>query len=186
MQKPQDYDSAQALTAGRFDNPAAGWYVLGIVKAEEIKVKNGDRAGEPMLALELDIAVGPHANHYRKLSEKLGKPLYLRHNRVISQANYLKGDIQAIEKSNPGFIFNFDEKTLVRKLVGAALREEEYLHAQTQEVKSNIKIAFLCSKEDIGKGLPVPKKKVIDMSKEHTRQPGEDDNFEPPQDNLPW
>lgn len=39
---------------------------------------------------------------------------------------YFKGAITAIEESNPGYTFNFDEKTLVGKLVGVMYREEEY------------------------------------------------------------
>jgi hypothetical protein len=177
MQKPTDYDSTQEATGGSFDNPPAGGTILSIVKAEEVAVKNGEHAGEPMLALELDIALGPYTNFYRKLSDKLGKSMYLRHNRVLSQVNYFKGDIKAIEKSNPGFTFNFDEKTLIHKLVGGALREEEYIHGATQEIRSSLKIAFLCSIEDVKKGLPVPKPKRISFTSNTNQQPTTEPDF---------
>ena len=187
MQKPNGYDDAKEEW-GVFDNPPPGGHILGIIKAEEVKVKNGEHAGEPMLALELDIAEGKYKNFFRDLSEKLGKSMYLRHNRMTSQTNYFKGDIKTIEKSNPGFIFNFDEKTLVRKLVAAALREEEYIHAATQEIRSSLKIAFLCSVEDVRKGIQVPKPKRINMQPSSAQPSGVGDlgQSPSPQDDLPF
>ena len=187
MQKPQGYDETKEASFGGLDNPPAGGTILGIVSAVETKVKNGDKTGEPMLALELDIAEGKYKNFFRDLSEKIGKRMYLRHNRVISQVNYFKGDIKAIEKSNPGFVFNFDEKTLMRKFVGSALREEEYLHANTQEIRKSLKIAYLCSVDDVKKGVPVPEMKRLIPSvntTQNTRQAGDDDFA--PQEALPW
>lgn len=40
--------------------------------------------------------------------------------------SYFKGCITAIEESNPGYKFNFDERTLDNKLVGIIFRDEEY------------------------------------------------------------
>jgi hypothetical protein len=115
MQKPSEYDSTEAKQGGQFDKPKAGAYVMKIVKAQEVVSKTN----RPMLVLLLDIATGEHAGHFRKLFEFLQSknpeskwPCVYRRCTDGEQTSFFKGDIKAIEESNPGFNFNFDEKTL--------------------------------------------------------------------------
>ena len=43
-----------------------------------------------------------------------------------SAASMFKGFVNAIEKSNKGYQWNFDEKTLVNKVVGLIIADEQY------------------------------------------------------------
>jgi hypothetical protein len=178
MQKPVGYDQAQAQQFSGGDRLAAGPYVLGIVKAEEATSKSG----RPMIVFSLDIADGPNKNYYKQLGERLQKDCYLKHRRVTDgdQVNYFKGDIKAIEESNPGYTFNFDERTLTRKLVGANLREEEY--ASGGDIKTSLKIAFLCPAQYVrdGKIKPLECKRIEQRSYASSQQ-----SFAPT-DDLPW
>lgn len=160
MHKPSNYDSVKAKT-GTFQRVEAGPYILGICKA----IETTSRANDPMLVLSIDIADGPNKGNYRKLSERLNKDCLLKHYRLLTDnaSDYLKGDIQAIEKSNSGFSFMFNENTLVGKFVGGMLAEEEYY--SNGDIKTILKIKYLCSVEDVNSGkLITPPLKKLDTS----------------------
>lgn len=162
MYKPNGYDSVEAKEFTGFNSPSAGAYVFGICDAEERTSKNGN----PMLVLHLDIAEGEFKGNYSELSKRFSKDRLLKHYRVLSDENsgYVKGDVKAIEESNRGFKFNFDEKTLRGKLVGGMLQEEEYL-ANDGTVKTSLKVAYLCSVEKARSGSLKPMQpKKLDTS----------------------
>jgi hypothetical protein len=158
MQKPEGYDQTQAQQAGGdFPKLPAGGYVLGVVSAEETRSKNGNA----MIHLRLDVAEGEHRRFYTKLSEKLEKEIYLDFYQLTDGASlpFFKGMVETFEKSNVGFKFNFDERTLVNKKVGANIREEEY--EKNGEVKTSLKIAFLLTIDEVKKGVEVLPKKTL-------------------------
>jgi len=158
MNKPQEYDQTQAKQGGGdFPKVPAGGYVLGIVSAEETRSKKGN----PMLHLRLDVAEGEYRRFYTNLSQKLENEIYLDFYQLIDGESlpFFKGAIETIEKSNTGYKFNFDEKTLVNKKVGANLREEEY--EKNGEIKTSLKIAHLLTIEDLKKGVEILPKKTI-------------------------
>lgn len=182
MKKPDGYDSAEAKQGGVFRNPEAGGYILGIVNTDMRKTKD---EGRDMLVLSLDIADGEFKYFYRELSLKLSKDCYLKNYLVCEGDNvpFFKGAITAIEHSNPGFVFNFDEKTLIKKLVGANLREEDYIN-KNNEVKSILKIAYLCGVESVRKGLPILEPKKLTDTKKPAGEPLPPEPMA--QDNLPF
>jgi hypothetical protein len=176
MNKPNNWESIKPETGGEFSRPSAGAYVFGIIKDETTT----SRSNNEMLVLSLDIAEGEFKKYFKDLSEKLNKDFFLKHYRVLTEASipYLKGDITSIEKSNPGFVYNFSDGSLRGKLVGGMLREEEYLDKNGM-VKTSLKIMYLCSAEKARSGeLQTPSVKKLDLS------------FNPPVDTgdtkLPW
>lgn len=159
MQKPNGYDDAEAKSGGAdFPTLAAGGYVAKIVTAETKRSKNGNE----MLVLAVDIAEGDDKDFYSKLSERLNKPAYPNIYQLTEgdHVSYFKGLIAAVEHSNAGFKFNFDEQKLVGKRLGINLREEDYLNKEG-EVKSILKVAYFCSVEDVRAGLQVLPKKTL-------------------------
>jgi hypothetical protein len=178
MEKPVGYDDTPAKQGGVFENPEAGGYVLGIVNAEMSKTKE---AQKNMLILSLDIAEGKFKNFYRELSLKLEKDCYLKNYLVCEGDNvpFFKGAITSIEHSNTGFKFNFDEKTLVKKLVGANLREEEYINGKG-ETKTILKIAYMCGVDTVKKGVPVLSVKALSGSNTKTKQPDPTSTYDCP------
>ena len=164
MQKPQGYETAEVREYQGFNTPAPGAYILGIVSAEATQSKSGN----DMLVLSLDIADGEFKGHYRRKQEQFGGSKLLKHRRVINTENslpYFKGDIKAIEKSNNGFKFDFDESKLRGKFVGGMLGEKEF-EGRDGEVATTLEISFLCSVEKVRRGdLAIPKIKRLDGSK---------------------
>lgn len=162
MQKPNGYDQAESRQFAQNDKPPAGAYIMRILSAAESKSKEKSR---PMLVLCLDIAQGQYANNFRKLydffkskNQDAKWPLVHRRCTDEAQLEYFKGDIKAIEESNEGFIFDFNEKTLNGKLVGCMLREKEICINQDGSPKTVLEIAFLCSTKKVlsGEMKPLP------------------------------
>jgi hypothetical protein len=179
MQKPENYDQTEAKQFSANERPPAGAYVMRIVNAKE-EISSNNR---PMLVLALDITHGPFTNNFKKLNDYLKGlnpeskwPCVNRRCTDGNQIEYFKGDIKAIEESNEGFKFNFDEKTLIGKTVGCMLGEKEI----NEDGKTILEPRYLCSvkKAISGELKPIAIKKFVAQ----TRQPGCDDDTPP----LPW
>lgn len=178
MLKPSNYDSTEAKTFGQFNNPPAGGYVMKVETAKEVTSKKGS----PMLEIQLDFAAGEFKGYYQKLSKKLQKDCFPVYRRVFTEdaAPYLKGDINIFEKSNSGFKFNFNENSLISKLVGANMQEEEY--AKNGDIKTILKIAFLCPVSEVPNQKPLPIKKLVGT--EHSKSSNSFSNGEPLPENT--
>lgn len=116
----------------------AGAYVCRI-KSASVETFTGQNGRFERLVLLFDIEEGEWAGYYADLWRETTNPNKKwkgAFRQSIPQEDgsaadektrrYFKGAITAIEESNPGFTFNFDEKMLVGKLVGVMYREEEY------------------------------------------------------------
>lgn len=171
MRKPDGYDECDAIGGG-FRDPQAGPCILGIVNAS---IKN-NRNGEQVLTLFLDIAEGEFKNHYQRLTNRLNKNLLLRYfqNTEGKGTPYFKGIISAIEESNQGFQFDWNESELIHKKLGGNLREEEYVRTSDGTIGIALRVAYLCSKRSILEGghKVLPAKK---LQQETQREPGVDD-----------
>jgi hypothetical protein len=183
MLKPEGFDTTEAKQGGQGDKPPAGAYVMKIIGAkEEISKTN-----RPMLVLALDIAEGPHAGNFLKLHDFLkGRnaesrwPCIYRRCTDGGQTAFFKGDIKAIEESNQGFVFNFDERTLIGKVVGCMLGEKE----TDATGKTILEPRFLCSATKARSGeMKVPAAKKFEGSSGWA----DDDQYPPPpMDDLPF
>jgi len=164
MKKPEGYDAAIPVQGGDFKRVLPGAYVLRCIGSKIEKSKNG----KDMLVTGYDINEGQFAGFYKEKTEKFKKNSWLMSHNILEGDNvkFLKGLITSFEESNAGFkAFStsneLDEKSLFNKLVGANLREEEYLDGDGK-VKTSIKIAHFCSVETVksGKLQALPKKTV--------------------------
>lgn len=148
IQKPAGYDTAEAREGG-FQEPKAGPYILGIVRADVEK-----KGGVQKLVMQLDIASGRFKHYFKKQGDRFQKNRFLRVFQDIDTEKglpHFKGIILAIEQSNPGYIFEFDEKTLVGKFVGGNLRDEEY-EKQDGSIGTCLRIGYLCSVGSVERG----------------------------------
>lgn len=85
-----------------------------------------------------------------------------------SAASMFKGFINAIEKSNKGYQWNFDEKTLVNKIIGLIIADEQYQN-QKGQVRVRNYVAAVCSVETIEKGeYEIPALKDLTTTKTTT------------------
>ena len=156
-------DMTNVQEAGEFPKLTPGGYVCRYTNVE-------DKPDKEYLYMEFDIAEGEFKDYYKQMNENLkfwGGRLF-RSYKEKAQPMF-KRMCSAVTKSNPGFLFdgntNADEKTLVGKLVGIVLGEEEYV-GNDGSVKTRLYVYTEKSVDDIRSGnYKVPAlKKLADAS----------------------
>jgi hypothetical protein len=164
MKKYDGYDQAQAFT-GEYETLEPGGYICKILKVVSEEKQYGD-----LLGIGFDIVEGEHKDFYKRQHEKAKETnpdakwrgMYYQTVK-LDNLSYFKGFIQVIESSNPGYHWNWDEKTLQGKLFGGAFGEEEYV-ASDGKVKTAVKCMYARSVEQVRKGVKVPDIKKLSTS----------------------
>lgn len=126
-----------------------GGYVCKYTKVEDVTKKE-------YLYMEFDIAKGDYEGYYQSLFDAYGfwggKCYRSYKERALPM---FKRMCSAVNKSNNGFVFdgetNADESTLVGKLVGLVLCEEEYI-GNDGNLKTRLYVDRECSVDDIVNG----------------------------------
>lgn len=156
--KKIDWNNVQE--AEEFQRLPAGGYICGIVRVEDVPEKE-------YLRIEYDIADGEFKNYYRQQAQRnpdwnWGGVLIRSYKEKALP--FFKAFLTAVEKSNTGFKFNNDEKTLVRKLVGLVLAEEEY-QKKNGDIGTRLYVAQVHSIDTIKNGeFKVPELKKFSGS----------------------
>lgn len=140
-----------------FEAPPAEGYICRITSVEDVVNKE-------YLRIEYDIAEGDFKDYYSQLYKNRG---FWGGSMIRSYKEkalpFFKSFITAVEKSNPGFHFDSDEKKLIGKLLGLVLAEEEYL-SNSGEVKTRLYADKPRSVEAIRTGdYKVPLKKLLEQ-----------------------
>lgn len=118
MQKVNDWDNVQE--SGNFRNLPAGGYVCRI---ESVK----DEPQKQYLKVEYDIAQGDFKGYALDCETRNGFwPLTTIRSYKEKAIGFFKHFISAVEKSNSGYKWSWEEKTLEGKLIGMVIGEEEY------------------------------------------------------------
>lgn len=150
---------SDVVEAGTNSRLAAGGYVVRITSVEDVIDKE-------YLLVEYDIAEGKDKGYYKSLFDNKGYWLgsCIRSYKETALPMF-KRFCSAVTKSNAGYIFdgntNADEKTLVGKLMGVVLGEEEY-KKNTGEIGTRLYVQYECDAEKIRKGdFKVPEKKLL-------------------------
>jgi hypothetical protein len=101
-----------------------------------------------------------------------------------SDLRYFKGFITAIEQSNTGFKWDWDEKKLVGKLFGGIFGEEEFT-GNDGEVKTSVKCRYAASISKIKEGVKIPEVKKLQNNSAgvNIRQYGHEVNLD---DDIPF
>lgn len=107
--------------AGEVKRLPGGPQICKIIEAIDVPEKE-------YLDVYFDIAEGEYKGYFSALFNSTNKN-YGRTARSYKSAAtpFFKAFITAVEKSNPGYEWNWDEKTLSNKYVVVVFREEEYL-----------------------------------------------------------
>jgi hypothetical protein len=162
MLKPQGYDEAEIIT-GDFKKITLGGHVCQIKNARI----EATTTGKEVLVIQFDIANGDCANFYTEDYQRrfLTNPDAKYHGvyRQLTEGNsvkFFKGLLTAIENSNEGYKWNWDEKTLKGKFFGGVFGEEQYLNSKG-EAKMSTKCRFIRSVEQVLAGVKVPEPKML-------------------------
>lgn len=163
MKKPKNYDSVQAKHFVVFNELPPGGYVCAIKDAQEKKSK----AGRDMLVLSLEVTEGEHAGYFSEIYAKDKRPNKQWPGGAVfyqltdeNSTPFFKGLIEAIEKSNAGYKFNFNEKTLVGKSIGAIFGREQY-QKEDGNLAFSTKAFNLCETDVIRGGVYPPKDRLL-------------------------
>ncbi len=185
MKKYSGYDSTEAAT-GEFEKLEPGGKICKILKVE---VEDGKPYGSLMrIYFDIEESViesekGFYARLYKSMKEKNSAAKWLgMYYETIREDDlrFFKGMITSIEKSNPPYKWNWDEKTLKGKCFGGVFGEEEYLDNKG-EVRTSVKCMSIRSVDSILEGnFNVPEKKVLpkDEKVEEYKKMVEDDTDE--------
>jgi hypothetical protein len=165
MKKYENYDNTQAFD-GEYEQLQAGGYICKI-----LQVKSEDKEYGTLLRIGFDIAEGEHKDYYKRLFERKVEsnpetkwPGMYYQTVKADDLKYFKGFITAIEKSNSGYKWNWDESTLKGKLFGGVFGEEEF-EGNDGTIKTSVKCRFIRSVEQIRKGIDIPEIKRLPESK---------------------
>lgn len=146
MKPINNWDKIQASTD--FSRLPAGGYVVKIIKVEDDPKKE-------YLSIVWDIAEGPEKGRY---SDEWGKEHEYAHRFIRSYKETAQGMFKAfiiaVEESNEGFVWTkvkWNEQTLVGKLVGIVLGEEEYDNDRG-ETKTRLYLKAAMSADRIRRG----------------------------------
>lgn len=166
MQKPTGYDEAKESYAGEFKQLPPGAYNCAIKDAHEIK----SQSGKNMLQLWLDIADGEYKNYFHEqYVDRMAKGQNAKWGGIYNQltenssTGYFKGLIANIEESNPGYKFDWNEKTLVNKRIGGVFRREQFI-AQDGQLKFSTKCDYCVAISRV-KDIKPPEDKLLDKEK---------------------
>lgn len=176
MKKINGYENATASGNEEAKRLAPGAYLCKITDVEDVE----DRE---YLKLSYDIAMGEFKDYYLDKMEKYGfwGGTFVRSYKEKA-IGFFKGFISAVEKSNPGYKWTWDEKSLIGKYLCLVLGEEEYLK-KDNTVGTRLYVAKNLDKETFVKGnIKIPTLKVLpkESKPEFTEVPADDD------DDLPF
>lgn len=107
--------------AGELKNLPAGAYACRIIEVIDVPEKQ-------YFDVYFDIVEGEFKGYFTTLQNNTGKN-YGRITRSYKEnaLPFFKAFITAVEKSNPGYKWNWDEKSLNGKFCAVAFRDEEYM-----------------------------------------------------------
>lgn len=156
MKKLEGYDLV--TEAGEVRRLPAGIYKLKIKEVIDVPERE-------YLDFHFDIADGEYKGYYSGSSRGYGNLIRSykktgdekRDNAILG---FFKACITAIEKTNPGYQWNWDESTLANKCVIGVFGEEEYL--QDNEVRTSVRCVEFRSLQAFNEGkIKVPELKKL-------------------------
>ena len=190
MNKPKGYDQAQA--SGGFKSITAGTHKIKILKAIDTKSK----AGQPMLQLNCDIAEGEFKDYYRKAydykKQNYGSATWGCVIRKLCDENddrtigYFKGMMTAIENSNQGYKWDWQEESLRNKVACGVFDYDKPWQNDKGEMVQTVKIQSLRSLDMLGKVEPKGKQEIKPPFGASNREAPPPDGFDVSDEELPF
>ena len=174
MKKFNGYE--QAKVAGEYESLKLGGHICKIIQVEIAKITTKDGKPFEQLVLQIDIAEpDEQAGFYqRKFAEDAQadalsakwKGTYRLTIPEDSSEDFVKSRfktlITSVEKSNPGYVWNWEENTLVGKVFGGVFGLEEFMKDDGTIITFK-KCRYIRSTENINE-VEIPKVKLVDKS----------------------
>lgn len=168
LKKSTDWDKIEGIEYGNYESLKLGGHEIVIKNAYEYTGQTGNVS----LKIEVDIAGNDkQAGFYQKqfdnniLADRKwpsGACKYISLKEDETCIAMFKGFTTAVENSNPGYTWNFDEKTLIGKKLCGVFGLEEF-EKQDKTIGAAIKLIQFRSLDKL-KEVGIPKVKLIDNS----------------------
>lgn len=182
LRKPAGYDAAETMEVGTFRAIPPGWYPAVILNVADGQTPNGSS----FIEFAVDIIDGEYVRYYKKEFDSQrpangekrwrGTVRYFTTDKAVGM---LKGAIKAIEESNPGYTFDWDEAKVKGKKVGLGIHREEY--ESGGQIKTATRPYALCAIQKVIAGeMPEPKDKPLDTTRRNSSQGYSSPNLTPP------
>lgn len=150
-------------SGGDFETLAPGGYICKIL---DVIFESKSYGG--LLRISFDIAEGENQGFYLKRYKELkasnpeAKWTGMLYQTIINdKPQFFKGFITAIENSNNGYKWNWDEQSLKNLLFGGLFGEEEY-YGNDGKVKTSVKCMQVRSVDKIRSNeFKIPEKKIV-------------------------
>lgn len=192
IQRPNDWDTAQAFTGEAMEQMTPGGHIVRIAAMKQETSKNG----KPMLVVAFDIAEGSELDGFYKRQHDNKKKFdpaakwggvirFMLYNREGGTNGFFKGFIGAVEESNPGYKWNWDERSISGKMVGLVFGEEEY-RKQDGSIGTSVKAQMARSVQAIHDGVDVPAKRVLKEEPQAYAPFDPMASYTQVEDKLPW
>lgn len=130
MEIIKDFDKVEAKGMDDFKPLPIGAYECSIVIARENK---NEESGKTTFKVGVDIASGEYKEYFRKMYDNDSRIDKKWNNNAVrylafegENVAYFKGFLTCVENSNPGYKWNWDEKTLINKKICGVFQYEEY------------------------------------------------------------
>ena len=130
MEKISNWENVEAKGMDDFKALEIGGYVTLI---KDARVHTNETTGKKSFKVAVDIANGEFKDYFQKRYDNntnANKKWDNNATRYLAfegdNVAYFKGFITAVENSNPGYKWNWDEKTLINKKIGSIFQYEEY------------------------------------------------------------
>jgi len=167
--RPNDWETAQAYTGEVMEQLTPGGHVIRILGMRQ---EMSQKTNKPMLVVSFDVEEGSSFDGYYKRMHESKKKFdagakwngvirYMLYNKEGGTNGFFKGFIGAVEESNPGYKWNWDERGIAGKLVGMVFGEEEY-RKQDGSIGTSVKAQMARSVKAVRDGeVEVPEKKTL-------------------------
>jgi len=143
MNKPNSWDTTEAMVIGDFKTITPGGHICKIKQAKVDET----RSGKEILIIMFDVAEGEFKDFYTTQYDERKKTKsdtkYQGIYRQLTEGNslkFFKGILKSIEESNNGYKWAWDETTLKGKLFGGLFGQEEW-----QNNNGDIKLSTKCT-----------------------------------------
>ena len=174
MRKPDGYDQSQAAT-GEYEVLPVGGHICIIKQAKVDKTSTE----KEVIILVFDICEGEFKDYYKRnfdrRKENNAEAKWQGTFRQLTEGKslpFFKGMIDAIEKSNGSYKWNWDEATLKGKIFGGVFGEEEY-EGNDGKTHTSVKCRFVRTVEAVKSGkFSMPDKKLASGSSNSQQQGG--------------
>lgn len=168
MRPIENWDKIAPVETGKAQRLPAGGYVCRIMDVQEDVSKNG----RSMLKIALDISDGAYAGIFTKRFNQLAESA-LRSGKdrpkwpciyyQLTDGEFegrFKYVINCVEEANPGYRWNWDEKSLKNRIIGGVFREEEFFGENDKKIHVTVKCDHLRTVVGVEEVEPPPRKKA--------------------------